>query len=76
LHDPSIIALIKKRLDRCHSIARDLVAKNHVTLEAVARRLEKTGYLDRTAIDELLKNYPVSIDGHPTSSRHATEFVQ
>ena len=76
LHDPSIVALIKKRLDRCHSVARNLIAKNRVTLEAVARRLEKTGYLDQAAIDELLKMHPVSMDGHSTALRHETEFAQ
>jgi hypothetical protein len=34
-------------------------AANRAAVEAVARRLEATGYLDRAAIDELLKTYPV-----------------
>jgi cell division protease FtsH len=59
LHDSSIVALITKRLDRCLSRARELVAANREAVEAVAKRLEETGYLDRIAIDDLLKAYPV-----------------
>ena len=59
LQDPSIVSLITKRLDRCHTRARELIAANRQTVEAVARLLEQTGYLDRAAIDELLKRYPV-----------------
>lgn len=59
LHDPSILALITKRLDRCLSRARELIARNRKAVEAVARRLEATGYLDRAAINELLKAFPI-----------------
>lgn len=59
LHDASIVGLITKRLARCHARARELIAANRQTVEAVARLLEQTGYLDRAAIDELLKRYPV-----------------
>lgn len=76
LHDPSIVGLIKQRLDRCHARARDIVAKNRVTVQAVAHRLEDTGYLDRAMIDELLKKYPVSAHDHPTASLQETEFAQ
>ncbi|WFU25139.1 AAA family ATPase [Bradyrhizobium sp. CB1717] len=59
LHDPSIVALITKRLDRCLIRARELIANNREAVEAVARRLEATGYLDRAAIGELLKTHHV-----------------
>ncbi|WP_441255784.1 hypothetical protein [Tardiphaga sp. 285_C5_N1_2] len=59
LHDPSIVRLIKQRLDRSHSRARDLIAKNRGTVEAVALRLEEIGYLDRAAIEEILTRCPV-----------------
>ena len=59
LHDASIVGLITKRIARCHTQARELIAANQQTVEAVTLRLEQTGYLDRAAIDELLKRYPV-----------------
>jgi len=59
LHDGSVAALIKQRLDRCLAHARELISANRAAVEAVAQRLEATGYLDRAAIDELLKTYPV-----------------
>jgi cell division protease FtsH len=59
LHDASVVALIKQRLDRGLARARKLIAANRETVEAVAQRLEEKGYLDRVAIDELLKAHPV-----------------
>ncbi|WP_316228443.1 AAA family ATPase [Bradyrhizobium sp. SZCCHNR1039] len=59
LQHPEIIKLVKRRLDRCLTRAHELVASNKETVEAIADRLEEIGYLDRTAIDELLKAYPV-----------------
>ena len=59
VHSPAIVALITKRLDRCLARAHDIVTANRQALAAVARRLEVTGYLDRAAIDELLKTHPV-----------------
>ncbi|MFB9268031.1 AAA family ATPase [Bradyrhizobium erythrophlei] len=59
IHDPSVVALIAKRLEGCLARARELIATNRSVVEAVARRLETTGYLNRTAIDELLKGHPV-----------------
>lgn len=59
LHDASVVALVKQRLDRCLARARELVAENRIAVSAVARRLEETGYLDRAAIDELLKTHRV-----------------
>jgi ATP-dependent Zn protease len=59
LQDTSIVSLITKRLARCYERARELIAENQQTVEAVALRLEQTGYLDRPTIDELLKRYPV-----------------
>jgi ATP-dependent Zn protease len=58
LHDPSVVGLITKRLDRCLARARELVEQNREAVEAIAYRLQETGYLDRAAIDELLKRYP------------------
>ena len=75
LHDPSIVGLIKQRLDRCHSLARDIIAMNRIAVEAVARRLEETGYLDRTTIGELLKQYPVSAHDDPTALSQKTELA-
>lgn len=76
LHDPSIVGLIKQRLDRCHARARDIIAMNRVTVQAVAHRLEDTGYLDRAKIEEFLKKYPVSAHDRPTASLQETEFAQ
>jgi len=59
LQGPSIVGLITKRIARCHTQARELITANQQTVEAVTLRLEQTGYLDRAAIDELLKTYPV-----------------
>lgn len=66
LHDPSILGLIKQRLDPCHQRARGLIAQNRVTVEAVACRLEEAGYLDQTAISECLKD--TGFDGRPSES--------
>ncbi len=73
LHDPSIVGLITKRLDRCLARARELVAKNREAVEAVAHRLEETGYLDRAAIDELLKAYPVRNPASPGDNNGGLE---
>lgn len=58
VQDPDIIGLIKRRLDRCHSRAIELITRNRGTVDAVARRLEDRGYLDRNSIDELLSEHP------------------
>lgn len=58
-HDPSVVGLIKQRLDRCLARAREMITENRAIVEAMARRLEDTGYLDRGAIDSLLKTHPV-----------------
>lgn len=59
LHDPSIFSLITKRLARCHTRARELIAANRQVVDGVARLLAQTGYLDRAAINEVLKKYPM-----------------
>ncbi|MFK4724629.1 cell division protease FtsH [Bradyrhizobium niftali] len=59
LPDPSILGRVKDRLDRCHARARGLIQKNLETVQAAASRLEATGYLDRVAIEDLLKKWPV-----------------
>jgi ATP-dependent Zn protease len=76
INDPSIIVLIKERLDRCHSRARDLIAKNQNTVEVVARSLEEAGYLDRTAIDDLINRHPLSFDDRPIALLQETEFAR
>jgi cell division protease FtsH len=73
LRDPSILALIKQRLDRCHARARELVERNREAVEAVARRLEARGHLDRTGIDELLKAYPVRNPASPGDNNGGLE---
>ena len=60
LHDAGVVGLIKKRLDRCYARARELVGLNRTTLETIAGRLETTGYLERAAIEALLREHPVS----------------
>jgi cell division protease FtsH len=59
LHDSSVLALIKHRLDKCMARAREVVARNRSTVEAVAARLEESGYLDRPTIESLLAQHPV-----------------
>lgn len=76
LHDPSIVGLIKKRLDRCHSRARDIIAMNRNAVEAIARHLEAMGYLNQAAIDELLKKNPVSTRNSPIPPSRQAEFAQ
>jgi hypothetical protein len=62
LHDPAVVGLVKARLDRCLERARSLIAVNRKVVEAVADRLEETGYLDRAAIEKLLRAHPVATD--------------
>lgn len=59
LQDRSVLARIKERLDRCLSRARDVVATNRTAIEAIAERLESTGYLHRGAIDEIVRKHPI-----------------
>ncbi|MHC2618001.1 cell division protease FtsH [Bradyrhizobium huanghuaihaiense] len=51
--------LIRQRLDRCMTRARDLITDNRRTVQAVADRLRAKGYLGRAAIDELLTAHPI-----------------
>ncbi|MBR0734983.1 AAA family ATPase [Bradyrhizobium japonicum] len=59
LQSPTIVGLIKQRLDRCMARAGELIADNRSTVEAVARRLNETGYLNARAIKELLEIHPI-----------------
>lgn len=59
LQDASILRRVKERLDRCLSRARGLIQQNFETVKAAASRLEATGYLDRSSIDDLLKKWPI-----------------
>ncbi|WP_296743925.1 AAA family ATPase [Mesorhizobium sp.] len=68
MHNPSIVALITKRLDNCLARAHKIIAANRRTVESVARHLEATGYLDSAAINELLK-HPVRGVGNGEKSR-------
>lgn len=62
LRDASVVGLVKKRLDKCGARARDLIERNREAVEAIAKRLEATGYLDGAAIGALLQQYPVSAE--------------
>lgn len=59
LQSPTIVGLIKQRLDRCMARAAELVAENRSTVEAVARRLNETGYLNAKAIKELIEIHSI-----------------
>lgn len=59
LHDPAVVDLVKRRLDRCLARACELVAANKEAVEVIAGRLGEIGYLDSTGIHDLLKAYPV-----------------
>jgi cell division protease FtsH len=60
MQNASIVAVIKDRLDRSLSRARELIDFNRGAVEAVARRLMEAGYLDRSAIRELLQAHPLT----------------
>ncbi|WP_246755743.1 AAA family ATPase [Bradyrhizobium sp. CCBAU 53338] len=64
LHDPGVTSLVRKRLDRCHERARALIEKNRPAVEAVAARLQTTGYLDRSEIERLLLTQTVKPELH------------
>jgi cell division protease FtsH len=66
LHDPSVRAAIQRRLDICLERARKLMALNRSTVNAIAVQLEKVGYLDRSAIAELIAANPL-VDSEFTS---------
>jgi ATP-dependent Zn protease len=71
MHNPSIVALVTKRLDNCLARAHEIIAANRRTVESVARRLEATGYLDSAAINELLKKHPMRGVGNGERSRQS-----
>jgi ATP-dependent Zn protease len=58
LHDPDMLALVKRRIDRLYRRACELVSANHAAIGAVSDRLDRAGYLDRQAIDDVLKDHP------------------
>lgn len=70
LHDTSVVASVKKRLDTCAARAREIVTRNRASLEAIAAKLEQSGYLDKAAIDRLLDEHPVEKSLSAHSSEH------
>jgi cell division protease FtsH len=66
LHDASVLAAIKGRMDRCLDRARKLMDANRKTVDAIARQLEKVGYLDRGAIADLISANPLVDSEFPT----------
>lgn len=61
MRDETLIAAVRRRLDRCHDRARAIVAANRTAAEAVAAALEARGYLDQRQIDALLARHPVRL---------------
>ena len=59
LHDASVLAAIKRRLDMCLERARKLMTRNRTAVNAVAVQLEQVGYLDRSAIVDLITANPL-----------------
>ena len=74
LHDTSVVALVKKRLDACAARAREIINRNQTSLEAIAASLEKSGYLDQAAINRLLREHPVE-SSLSTDSPVSTEIT-
>lgn len=74
LHDPSVVASVKKRLDGCSARAREIIASNRTSLDTIAARLEQSGYLDQAAIDRLLLEHPIEkrLSAHSPASTDAT----
>jgi ATP-dependent Zn protease len=58
LASATMIALIKKRLDRCLVRAREIVTANKRAVLAIAGALETRGYLDQKEIEHLLAKCP------------------
>jgi ATP-dependent Zn protease len=54
LHDATVLAAIKSRLDKCQMRARELITANREAVAAFARKLEMMGYLDKAAIAQLI----------------------
>lgn len=75
LQNTSVISSVKKRLDTCGAHAREIVTNNRASLEAIATRLEQSGYLDQVAIDRLLVTHPIekSPSAHPPISTEITK---
>lgn len=71
LHDPAVVGLVKARLDRCLDRAKEIIIRNRRTLDVVADRLERAGYLGKPAIEEILSEHPVSVDGMSTKPRNS-----
>lgn len=62
LHEPRIIALIKRRLDGLLARAREIVSANRVAVGAIAAALETRGYLGKGEIQALLDAHMVKND--------------
>ena len=56
---PEVREAVQKTLDRAHKRAIDLLARNRATLDALARALSASGYLDSGAIGDILARYPL-----------------
>ena len=59
LHDPKVLAAIKRRLDACMERARQMIVRNRQAVEAIAKRLQETGYLGREAIMTIIALNPL-----------------
>jgi ATP-dependent Zn protease len=69
LHDPAIVALVKRRIDRLYHRACALISANLAAIAAITERLDVAGYLDRKAIEDALKDHPfdAAIAAAPTN---------
>lgn len=76
LHDPAVVALIKRRIDRLYQRACALIAGNRAAVQAVTDRLDSAGYLDRQAIEEILKHHPFEAAITAVPTIEATEETE
>ena len=63
---PDVRGAVTKTLERVHGAAVDLLARNRVLLDALAKALFDRGYLDGPAIGELLDRYPLRTHDMPS----------
>jgi hypothetical protein len=73
LHDPAIVALVKRRIDRLYRRACALISANLAAIAAITERLDQAGYLDRKAIEDVLKDYPFDAAVAAAPTIHETE---
>jgi cell division protease FtsH len=69
----TVFGAIRKRLAKCHSRARKLVASNRQTIELIARRLNETGYLSKSEIDSLIGTRELSTKISPLNEEPENE---